>query len=104
MTKLLSSLSWTLSRKKEKFFLVSNCVRFQKRIRDQRAQQKRDDDGFDHTQSRVAPLSLLRVFVFLIRRYVSFEKGARVKNWERKNASALCDQKESPRRENLELG
>jgi len=103
MTKLLSSLSWTLSRKKEKF-LVSNFVRFQKQIRDQLAQQKRDDDGFDHTQSRVAPLSLLRVFVFLIRRYVSFEKGARVKNWERKNASALCDQKESPRRENLELG
>jgi len=63
MTKLLSSLSWTLSRKKEKFFLVSNCVRFQKRIRDQRAQQKRDDDGFDHTQSRVAPL-ILRVCVF----------------------------------------
>ena len=42
MTKLLSSLSWTLSRKKEKFFLVSNCVRFQKQIRDQLAQQKRD--------------------------------------------------------------
>jgi hypothetical protein len=42
--------------------------------------------------------------VFLIRRYVSFEKGARAKNWERKNASAPCDQKESPRRENLELG
>jgi len=62
MTKLLSSLSWTLSRKKEKF-LVSNFVRFQKQIRDQLAQQKRDDDGFDHTQSRVAPL-ILRVCVF----------------------------------------
>jgi hypothetical protein len=77
MTKLLSSLSWTLSRKNEKF-LVSDCVRFQANQRSQRAEKnvfKSRDDGFDHT--RASHLSHYCVFVFLIRRYTCLLKKER---------------------------
>jgi hypothetical protein len=102
MTKLLSSLSWTLSRlKKRNFFGVELRQISEANQRSARAAEKRlfsavqkQRLGFDHT--RASHLSHYCVFVFLIRRYVSFEKGARVKNWERKNAwSARCAIKKS---------